>query len=76
MTREKVEKYIESNLSKVKGVSSIYVEKKNRDSVNVIVVTSKLSKASSAKILRLETKVNRDFKIPSEFKIFPLESWN
>lgn len=75
MSKKRVEKYIEERLKKINGVEKFYIEKSKGDSIDVIVVSSKIDNTSSSSILDLETKINRDFKIPSNFKIYPVESW-
>lgn len=75
MCREDVEKYITRGLKTIRGVEKFYIEKNDKNSVDVIVVSSKLNGASSSKILDLETRVNKKLKTPSNFKIYPIESW-
>jgi hypothetical protein len=73
--REVVEKYIEKELSGIEAVDRFYVEKKNRDSIDVIVVSSRLTPSSASAITGIETKINRDFRVHSDFKIYPAEAW-
>ena len=75
MSREKVEKYIEKKLKEVEGVEKVFIEKKDKESIDVVVVSSDLNPATSGAISDLEIKVNKDFKIPSEFRIYPVEAW-
>jgi len=73
--RGKIEKYIEKKLIGMKDVDKFYIEKKEKDSIGVIVVASKLTPASASAINDVETRVNRDFKILSDFQIYPIEAW-
>jgi len=73
--RGKIEKYIEKKLSGIKNVDRFYIEKKDKDSIDVIVVSSKITPTSASAILAIETKINKDFKMSSDFQIFPIEAW-
>lgn len=73
--RGKIEKYIEKKLSGIKNVDQFYIEKKGKKSINVIVVASKITPTSASAILDIETKINKDFKMPSDFQIYPIEAW-
>lgn len=68
-TRNKIEKYIERKLSAIKSVDKFYIEKKDRNSVDVIVVSSNINPTSSSAITQVETTINRDYKVQSNFKV-------
>lgn len=69
-TRNKVEKYIKRKLSAIKDIDRFYIENKDKHSVDVIVVSSNINPASSSAITQVETTINRDYKVPSNFKVF------
>lgn len=72
MSREQIEKIIEKELKDISGVERFYIEKKNQGSVDVVVVLSTLNDNKvTAKVLDIETKINRDYKTPSDFKLYP-----
>jgi len=72
MSRQQVEKIIEKRLKSIKGVERFYIEKKNQGSIDVVVVLSRLDDSKiTSQILTFETKINKDYKIPSDFKLYP-----
>ena len=70
MSRKDVENLIERKLKKLKGVKKFYIEKKDKESIDVVVqVSEKINKTETTEILNLENIINRKYKIPSDFKL-------
>jgi hypothetical protein len=75
MIRVSVEKFIEKKLESIKGVEKFFVEKGDSETLDVVVVSSMTDTKSTSRILDLERKVNKEYHIPSQFKIYPIEAW-
>jgi hypothetical protein len=75
MSREKIEKIIEKELGKIRSVEKFFIEKKDKEHIDVVVVSSAIDKNLSSKILGLEMEINKDLKFPSEFRVYQSDPW-
>lgn len=72
MNRQQIEKIIDKDLGGIKSIEKLYIDRKNQDSIDVVVVLSNLNDGKvTAKILDLETKINKNYKTTSDFKLYP-----